>query len=917
MVDTLIGRECHLHILRSGFDTLRAGSGTAVALAGEPGVGKSALLWVAANTARAAGIAVVAVRGAELAQSPDIDEACAQVVDAVGAHEAAGKPVLVTVDDLHLIGADEAGLLARLLQRVASGPVLCVVAYRRRQLAPALAAALADASTGPLRLAPLDPLTRDQAADLLGERPDADEIHREAAGNPQYIKVLCALRDTGSTAEAGASIFAELAALEPEALAAARAAAVLGEPFHVTLLAEVAGLDEPAAVRALDQLTSVDLIRPAERGSQLALRHRAVGEAVYERLEPSLRFALHRRAADALARDGAPVAQRARHVIRAADPQNPEHLTTLIAAARGSLYNSPATAAEYLQAAVPLLREGDEGDGHQGHEGHQDHDHDHAHEVQVLLARARVLSGEFAEGRALLDTLRSAGPEGHPGGGALDSIRIERRLGRHFEAGALARSGLAALTALAETDSATAAALHTELADATYDVQDYESSRLHAETAAAIAARHGDRIGEAHALAQSALGHLFTDDESTALARAARAAELIDAAADTTLLTNLDAPLQLGMTEGLLGRLTDSERHLARAEALGRRTGQSYLDGSLLTVLANAQCRLGKLRPTLATLDRVARRLADLGAHGLNPSEEAVAANLRAAALYWRDAPGDAELMRVELDRAFAVASDSSTSWAMAVRCFHAELVLFTGDPLRARSLLLEAAGEDLSGISPWRRPRWCDTLAEIALAVGDSADADRWAALAERAPQRPPTLRAFALRAGMWANAALGEDDAAVKSAQEAVAEFTARGERIEVCRTLLAATEFALRAGKAQVVPGWLDRVELLAEQCGSARLMARLARCRSRLAALAEVRSGPQAHQRSDLWSAAAPLSAREREIADLVSTGMTNPAIAEMLFLSVRTVESHLRQIYRKLDVPNRAALTRAVMDARRA
>jgi DNA-binding NarL/FixJ family response regulator len=46
-------------------------------------------------------------------------------------------------------------------------------------------------------------------------------------------------------------------------------------------------------------------------------------------------------------------------------------------------------------------------------------------------------------------------------------------------------------------------------------------------------------------------------------------------------------------------------------------------------------------------------------------------------------------------------------------------------------------------------------------------------------------------------------------------------------------------------------------------------------------------------------------------------MTNTAIAEKLFLSVRTVESHLRQIYRKLDVPNRAALTRALLDARHA
>ena len=441
MVDTLIGREYHLRLLRSAFTALQTGSGSAVALAGEPGIGKSALLWAAANTARAAGVAVVAVRGAELAQSPDSPKtpaASTQVIDAIRAHEAAGKSVLVTVDDLHLIGADETGLLPQLLRLTANGPVLCLLAYRRRQLAPSLAAALADASTGPLRLAPLDPLTRDQTAALLDERPggddadpDPDEIHRKAAGNPQYIKVLCALRDTGSTAEAGAAIFAELAGLAPEPLAAARAAAVLGDPFHVTLLAEVAGLDVPAAARALDHLTGIDLIRPAERGSQLALRHRAVGEAIYERLEPSLRFALHHRAADALTRDGAPVAQRARHIMRAADPQNPDHLTTLIAAARGALYNSPATAAEYLQAALPLLREGHSDHSHD-HNGHAHNSPDHAHEVHVLLARSRVLSGEFAEGRALLDALRSAKPSDHPSSAALDSIRIERRLGRHF-----------------------------------------------------------------------------------------------------------------------------------------------------------------------------------------------------------------------------------------------------------------------------------------------------------------------------------------------------------------------------------------------------------------------------------------------------------------------------------------------------
>ncbi|MEI2728383.1 MAG: helix-turn-helix transcriptional regulator [Candidatus Nanopelagicales bacterium] len=59
----------------------------------------------------------------------------------------------------------------------------------------------------------------------------------------------------------------------------------------------------------------------------------------------------------------------------------------------------------------------------------------------------------------------------------------------------------------------------------------------------------------------------------------------------------------------------------------------------------------------------------------------------------------------------------------------------------------------------------------------------------------------------------------------------------------------------------------------------------------------------------------LSGREREVADLVATGLTNPQIAEQLFLSVRTVESHLRRIFVKLDVNSRAEVASAVQRSR--
>ena len=56
-----------------------------------------------------------------------------------------------------------------------------------------------------------------------------------------------------------------------------------------------------------------------------------------------------------------------------------------------------------------------------------------------------------------------------------------------------------------------------------------------------------------------------------------------------------------------------------------------------------------------------------------------------------------------------------------------------------------------------------------------------------------------------------------------------------------------------------------------------------------------------------AAADTLTNTERRIADLVAEGLTNAEVAAQLYVSARTVESHLTQIYRKEGAPNRSEL----------
>ena len=109
----------------------------------------------------------------------------------------------------------------------------------------------------------------------------------------------------------------------------------------------------------------------------------------------------------------------------------------------------------------------------------------------------------------------------------------------------------------------------------------------------------------------------------------------------------------------------------------------------------------------------------------------------------------------------------------------------------------------------------------------------------------------------------------------------------------TLLALAELRAATKTEDETTQLLDTVRAICAPLGARLVLARADALASRLTAVT-----PAAHPGG--------LSAREVEVLRLVAQGLTNPQVAERLFLSPRTVEQHLRSIYNKLGVSTRAA-----------
>ena len=228
--------------------------------------------------------------------------------------------------------------------------------------------------------------------------------------------------------------------------------------------------------------------------------------------------------------------------------------------------------------------------------------------------------------------------------------------------------------------------------------------------------------------------------------------------------------------------------------------------------------------------------------------------------------------------------------------------------------LVGSAGGEELTLVPGGWRTYALELLTRCRLALGSRDEAERAAAfaLARAAAVQLPLAAAWADRAA--AAVALHDCDwagaAALASASAAAADEV--GAPIEAALSRMLAGRALARAGHTDRAVAELGRAASDLDRCGALRYRDDAERELGKLGHRIHRRSRPGNADGFGLGS----LTQRELQVARLVVERKTNPEIAAELFLSRKTVETHLRHIFRKMEVPSRVALARVVERADR-
>jgi DNA-binding NarL/FixJ family response regulator len=334
--------------------------------------------------------------------------------------------------------------------------------------------------------------------------------------------------------------------------------------------------------------------------------------------------------------------------------------------------------------------------------------------------------------------------------------------------------------------------------------------------------------------------------------------------------------------------LEEAQRALDRAAAIARRRGSTTDFAVALTLRAQVHHRAGRLRDA-----------------------EADARGAAAAAIFepeWTFARGVGPLVASLVDQGRA----EDAAQALADAGLDGEIP--DSPPMHAVLLTrvgMRAAQRDYDGaLADWRlvvdrverrggiNAAWIEDFAAVAdvhLARGDGAAAKAAADHALELAQSWGTPAA--LGQALHAQARVGAAEDPVPVLRQAVSLLSRSPQRLQHARALATLGGLLRRSGRRVDSRDPLREAYALARQCGAEDLAE---------SARGELRASGIRLRRAEVTGADA-LTPSERRIADLATEGLSNAEIAQALFLTLKTVEMHLTNTFRKLEVHGRREL----------
>jgi DNA-binding CsgD family transcriptional regulator len=940
----LIEREAELRALDQALAGAIAGRGSVVAIEGPPGIGKSSLASSALELARARGMYTLSVRGTELERSypygivrqtadtvtldkseeeraalftgaaklalPILDPASAEQADNpelmyqrlhglywLIANLARQQPLMISIDDAQW--ADEASMAAErfLSLRIADLPMVLLLAVRTAelgQLSVPLAEILADPATVSIRPGPLSAEGAGaRIQSLLGASDPAfaAACHHATGGNPFLLEQLVSeiraegIEPTAASADrvaslgpdtVRASVLLRLERLPSAGGPVARALAILGE--HDVALRDVATLaevPEDAAAEALAELERSGLVTGAPR---LRFTHPILRAAIEDDMPAVERSRAHEQAARMLAdRDADPVAVAAHLLV--CDPGQGAWARAALrtAARRAEALGDPSASVKYLERAVTERPESEE-----------------LGAILFELGLAAAHAGHPDAAEHLERAAEAGGPT------RLRALHWTAVL--HLVAGRVSKAAdvlEAALANVHEEDEAAKPLLETLIAAGLEsstvrmrldDLLDHlkppsGTPQTDFERFTLIAVAFNTIVAEADAARALELVHRALSVEEHGYYQSVMRASVGRpmTAFVLTLLERYDE--SLAILDGLVRAARDYGDRSAAGVFLAERAWARYRSGAVESAEADASEAL-----------RIARDATRARGHAPIAASTAVLAGLE------RERPLE------ELEAILSglpPAGDSDTVVQDDLTLARAWLLLSNGDAAGAATAALELDRADSWGCSsptilPWR------SVASVALAqLGDEERALELAREELRLAEELGTPRAVGI--AQRAVALAGPAEERRRWLETAVATLENSQARLELARVTCELGADLRRNGERSAAREVLRRAHALAAECGATRLANRardeLSRSGARL--IREPASGVEA------------LTPSEVRVAELAAEGLTNREVAQALFVSEKTVETHLGRVYRKLDIKSRHALPGALAERQQA